>query len=95
MSTIKYVPLVLFLIIAFITGCTNKCAEQDTITDPVQREKLIQECSHNISDSTVPTKQKTTKEVPEPVEKNADQSAPEPSKQQHSKWFKPSKVVNW
>jgi hypothetical protein len=93
MSKIKYVPLTLLVIILFITGCTNKCAEQDKITDPEQRERLIKECSQYISDSTTPAKQKNTQEVLKPVEQKADQDVPEPRK--HSKWFKPSKVVNW
>jgi hypothetical protein len=94
MNTIKYVPLLLFVNIAFITGCTNKCAEQDTITDPVKKKILIQECIGYNSSSTVPTKLKTTQKSPEPDAQNADKGAPEPSKQQH-KWFKPSKIVNW
>ena len=104
MKKIQY-PSVLLLvtIIGFIIGCTNKledastlCADLDNITDPVQKERLAKECPRYSSGLTEPVAQKTIQAVPEPVEQKPVQAAtPELKKQKHSKWFKPSKVVNW
>lgn len=87
----------------FIIGCTDKleeasilCADLDNITDPVQKERLTKECPGYISGRKEPVELKTIKTTTEPVEqKPLKVETPESKKQKHSKWFKPSPVVNW
>jgi hypothetical protein len=91
MKKIPYRVILLVTITGFIIGCTNKledasilCADLDNITDPAQKERLTKECPRYSSGQTEPVEQKPVQAV-----------TPELKKQKHSKWFKPSKVVNW
>jgi hypothetical protein len=104
MKIIRYSTVLLLLTIAvFIIGCTEKleevsilCADLDTITDPAQKERLTKECPGYISGQKEPVEPETIKATPEPVEqKPLKVETPELKKQKHSKWFKPSPVVNW
>ena len=87
MKKIKYLLLALLVPIAgIINGCSDDivCADLDTITDPVQREKLIQECPPqpipDTSDAT--TKQRAIHDLVKPAKKG------------HTVYGK-SPVVNW
>jgi hypothetical protein len=103
MKKIPYQVMLLVTITGFIIGCTNKledasilCADLDNITDPAQKERLTKECPRYSSGQTEPVEQKTIQAAPEPVEQKPAQAVtPELKKGKHSKWFKPSKVVNW
>jgi hypothetical protein len=101
---IRYSTMLLLLTITvFIIGCTDKleeasilCADLDNITDPAQKERLTKECPSYISGQKEPVEPKPNKAVPEPVkQKPLKVEIPELKKQKHSKWFKPSPVVNW
>jgi hypothetical protein len=99
----RYSSVLLLTMMVFIIGCTDKleeasilCADLDNITDPVQKERLTKECPRYISGKKEPVETKTNKAVPERVEqKPIKLVTPEQKKQKHSKWFKPSPVVNW
>jgi hypothetical protein len=103
MKIIRYSSVFLLTITVFIIGCTDKleeasilCADLDNITDPLQKERLTKECPPYISGQKEPVETKTNKAVQEPVEqKPIKLVTPEQKKQKHSKWFKPSPVVNW
>jgi hypothetical protein len=103
MKIIRYSSVLLLTITAFIIGCSDRleeasilCADLDTITDPLQKERLTKECPGYISDQKESVEPKPNQAVPEPVEqKTPNAETPELKKQKHSKWFKPSTVVNW
>jgi hypothetical protein len=104
MKSIRYSTVLLLLTTTVcIFGCTEKleeasilCADLDTIKDPAQKERLTKECPGYISGRKVPVELKTIKATTESVErKPLKVETPESKKQKHSKWFKPSPVVNW
>jgi hypothetical protein len=73
MKKVKYASLVLLAsITAIIMGCSDDlvCADLETITDPVQREKLVQECPQSIPNTPEATKQESTHDMAKPVKKN-------------------------
>jgi hypothetical protein len=103
MKITRYSTVLLLTMTIFIIGCTDKleeasilCADLDTITDPAQKERLAKECPRYISGRKEPVELKTIKAESVPVEqKPLKVETPELKKQKHSKWFKPSPVVNW
>ncbi len=86
MKKIKYLLLALLLPIAgIINGCSDDivCADLDTIKDPIQREKLIQECPPQpIPNTSDATKQRAIHDLAKPAKKG------------HTVYGK-SPVVNW
>ena len=69
MKKAKYTLVLLVPIIAIITiGCSDDivCTDLATITDPVQREKLIQQCPPQ----PIPNTSDATHDKAKPVKKN-------------------------
>jgi hypothetical protein len=104
MKIIRYSTVLLLLTItAFNIGCSDRledasilCADLDNITDPAQKERLTKECPGYISDRKEPVELKSIEAAPEPVEKTPLKAeTPDSKMKKHSKWFKPSPVVNW
>lgn len=85
MKKIKYSLLALLVPIAgIINGCSDDivCADLDTITAPLQREKLIKECPQPILNTLDATKQRAIHDLAKPEKKG------------HTVYGK-SPVVNW